>query len=97
MIIIALASGLRYAEIIGLTQNDFNFDNNTITINKTWGYHKNMKKGFGLTKNVQSNRTIIINHVTMELFKDWMEVLLLNQKTNNHQLIFYSAESKYSN
>src|SRR5699024_2172976 len=37
-ILLALTSGMRFAEIAALTRKDFNFVNNTIKINKSWGY-----------------------------------------------------------
>lgn len=40
LLILALTSGMRFAEIVGLTTDDFNFDLNEITINKTWDYKK---------------------------------------------------------
>lgn len=49
---------MRFAEMVGLTRNDFDFVNNTISINKTWGYMKRNPEGFGPTKNEQSNRKI---------------------------------------
>jgi integrase len=37
LILLGLTSGMRYGEIVGLTRKDFDFVNNTININKTWG------------------------------------------------------------
>ena len=91
IILLGLTSGMRFGEIVGLTRKDFNFFNNTITINKTWGYIKKMHEGFGPTKNEQSNRIIKMDKNTMEVFKE----LLTNSPTNMYQLVFFSAQSKY--
>ena len=84
-------SGIRYQEAVGLTRKDFNFENNTIAINKTWGYKKSSPDGFGKTKNEQSKRTIKMDNVTMNHFKR----LFKTTPTNIHGLVFFSPESKY--
>jgi len=89
--LLLLVSGLRYEELVGLTRNDFNFKNNTISVNKTWGYNKNMQEGFGPTKNEQSVRTIGIDPDVMKEFKK----LFLKMPDNIHRLAFFSATSKY--
>lgn len=87
LLILALTSGMRFAEIVGLTTDDFNFDLNEITINKTWDYKKG--KGFAKTKNASSNRTIKMDSNTMNLFKK-----LFDEMPNNiHNLVFYSPRS----
>lgn len=90
-ILLLMTSGLRFAELVGLTYEDFNFTNNTININKTWGYTKDMHKGFGPTKNKSSNRVIKMDSHTMTIFKK----LIMNTPTNKNNLVFYSARSKY--
>ncbi|WP_139344957.1 Arm DNA-binding domain-containing protein [Virgibacillus pantothenticus] len=37
LLLLALTTGLRYGELVGLTHRDFDFKNNTFSINKTWG------------------------------------------------------------
>lgn len=91
LLLLGLTSGMRFAEIVGLTRNDFDFVNRTITINKTWGYMKRNPEGFGPTKNEQSNRTIKMDKPTMDHFKK----LFNSTPTNLHQLVFYSPNSKY--
>lgn len=91
LLLLILTSGLRFGEAVGLTRSDFNFRNNTITINKTWGYKKNSPEGVGPTKNEQSNRIIKMDKITMSHF-----IKLFNTTpTNFHDLVFYSPESKY--
>lgn len=54
LLLLATNSGLRFEEIIGLTLKYFSFFNNTINIEKTWGYKMNSPKGFDPTKNIAS-------------------------------------------
>ncbi|MFG3613322.1 tyrosine-type recombinase/integrase [Rummeliibacillus stabekisii] len=91
LLLLSLTSGMRFGELVGLTRKDFNFANNTIDINKTWGYKKNSNEGFGETKNDQSIRTIKMDQLTMNHFKE----LFKRTPTNTHQLVFYSPSSKY--
>ncbi|WP_339244203.1 site-specific integrase [Bacillus sp. FSL K6-0998] len=91
LLLLILTSGLRFGEAVGLTRKDFDFNENTIKINKTWGYKKSSLPGFGLTKNEQSNRTIRMDKITMNHFKE----LFNTTPTNIHELVFYSPESKY--
>lgn len=91
LLLLAITSGMRYEELIGLTKNDFDFVNNLITVNKTWGYKKNSPQGFGPTKNEHSIRTIKMDKETMSHFRELFKV----SPTNIHQLVFYSASSKY--
>ncbi|WP_262417881.1 site-specific integrase [Bacillus sp. YC2] len=87
LLILALTSGMRFAEMVGLTPEDFNFDLNEITINKTWDYKKG--KGFAKTKNASSYRTIKMDSNTMDLFKK----LFAEMPDNIHNLVFYSPRS----
>lgn len=91
LLLLGLTSGMRFGELIGLTKKDFNFTNNTITINKTWGYLKRHKRGFSPTKNEQSNRTIKMDIKTMKHFKKLIEEV----PPNEEELVFYCSNSKY--
>lgn len=91
LLLLIATSGLRFAEAIGLTRKDFDFQTNTITISKTWGYKKSSPEGTGKTKNRQSIRTIKMDKLTMNHFKG----LFNTTPTNIHDLVFYSPESKY--
>lgn len=94
MLLLAINSGMRYEELIALTWHDFDFINHTITVNKTWGYKKNMPSGFGPTKNKQSNRIIKMDGATMQLLKK-LYISTPNNPANTNQLVFYSPYSKY--
>ncbi len=58
--LIVAKTGLRFAEAIALTPNDFDFANQTLTVDKTLNY-KSTKMDFIPTKNESSNRTISID------------------------------------
>lgn len=90
-ILLLLVSGIRFEELVGLTRDDFDFNNNTITINKTWGYKNDMPEGFGPTKNEQSKRTISIDPKVMKEFKK----LFMGLPNNIYKLVFFSTSSKY--
>lgn len=59
VILILAKTGLRFAECIALTVQDFDFEELTVTIDKTWDYKYN--KGFIPTKNQASVRKIAID------------------------------------
>jgi integrase len=91
LILLGLTSGMRFAEIVGLTRKDFDFKTNEIKVNKTWGYTKKMHEGFGPTKNDKSNRVIKMDGNTMKIFKELFDKV----PENIHGLVFYSPQSKY--
>jgi integrase len=70
---IALKGGLRKSEIFGLTWNDVDFENNTLTINKTRQYVKDLGIIVGPTKNRSSIRTIAISQSLIDLLKLFKE------------------------
>lgn len=54
LLYLGVTSGLRFGELVGLTKDDFDFVNNTISVNKTWGYLKSMHEGFGPLKKMNN-------------------------------------------
>lgn len=60
-----LRTGLRFAEVLGLTPADIDFQKKTIDINKTWDYKKGTDSDFMPTKNKFSNRIITIDDKAM--------------------------------
>lgn len=67
LFLIALVSGARFQELVGLTWKDLDFKHNTIDINKAWDHQK--QTGFTRTKNEQSVRKITIDPTVMQEFK----------------------------
>lgn len=63
LVLLVAKTGLRFAEALGVTPNDFDFENQTLTINKTWNY-KGTNGGFQPTKNESSNRKIALDWKT---------------------------------
>lgn len=60
-ICIAIYSGMRIGEIMGLCWDDIDFINNTININKQWKEISKGVHGFGNLKSTNSYRTIPLN------------------------------------
>jgi len=60
LILLLAKTGLRFAEALGLTPSDFDFERHKIKVTKTWDY-KNPEGGFAKTKNEASKRTIQID------------------------------------
>lgn len=77
-------TGVRFAEAQGVTPDDFNFETNELTINKTWD-HKKRGGGFMPTKTKSSIRTIIVDVTTMTLFKT------LTKDKPRDKPLFYNA------
>jgi len=66
LILIIAKTGIRFSEALGLTPRDFDFTQQTISINKTWDYKSG--RGFQETKNKSSNRKIQIDWKTVNQF-----------------------------
>lgn len=62
LILLIAKTGLRFSEALGLTPKDFNFERQTISVNKTWDYKSDT--GFLPTKNKSSVRTIQVDWKT---------------------------------
>lgn len=67
MILTAIYTGMRKAEIQALTWNDIDFKNATISINKNWD---EKKKAFKPTKTESSNRVIKVNRKLLNYLAD---------------------------
>lgn len=92
MIILSAVTGMRFAEVAGLTWDDIDFDNQTISVNKTWDYKVTMN--FAPTKTKSSIRTVDIDERTVEIFKkyqkDQQELFSERNIANPLNLIFYN-------
>ncbi len=69
MVELAIVSGLRRSELLGLRWEDINFDKNTITVNQTVLKVGNIVTIKPTTKTKTSNRTIYIDKSTMAKVK----------------------------
>lgn len=73
-----LRTGLRFAEVFGITPEDVDFENKTVNINKTWYYKAKENAKFGPTKNKASVRIIDLDDSAI---KDLQHVMIgVNQK-----------------
>jgi len=93
-ILFALGTGCRYAEIVGLTWNNVDFENHTVNIQKTYDYKK--RTGFLPTKTESSVRQITISE---ELAKE-LRLLRMQQRetffkqgfTNSKKFVFINKQ-----
>jgi len=90
LILLLAKTGLRFSEALGLTPNDFNFEEKTLTVNKTWNY-KYPEGGFAKTKNKASIRTISIDSILNSQFK------MLTKDMAPDKLIFVDSNKRVFN
>ncbi|MFC6295902.1 tyrosine-type recombinase/integrase [Lactiplantibacillus daoliensis] len=72
-ILLIAKTGLRFAEALGVTPDDFDFAHQILTVNKTWDY-KSATGGFAPTKNNSSVRKVPL---------DWQTVIQFSQLTKH--------------
>jgi integrase len=83
-------TGLRFAEALALTPEDFDFEKQSLIINKSWNYKE--KHGyFQPTKNESSNRTVMVDWQLMQQFQ-----VMINDKESD-QPIFFDKEQRIYN
>lgn len=92
IIYLAAVTGMRFAEILGLTWDDLNFSKQQITINKTWDYKYGT--GFIPTKNNSSIRTIDIDKQTIKVLQQHQTTQGQWQLNNPHALICMNTKGK---
>lgn len=73
LLLLALVTGMRFQEILGLTPKDFDFEKNTIDINKSWDYKR--QSGFDKLKNEASYRMITVDPNVMAVFKEMFDAI----------------------
>lgn len=87
LILVIAKTGIRFSEALGLTPKDFDYANQTISINKTWDYKGD--GGFQETKNKSSMRKVQIDWRTVTQFagllkdKDLNKPIFVEDKTYN--------------
>lgn len=67
-ILLVAKTGLRFAEALALTPEDFDFEKQAIIVNKSWNY-KDLKGHFQPTKNPSSNRSVMVDWQLMNQMK----------------------------
>lgn len=91
-ILLVAKTGLRFAEALALTPEDFDFEKQQVIVNKSWNY-KLPQGQFQKTKNESSNRTVMVDWHLMNQFRS-----LLQDKESNwpvfvphHKRVFNST------
>lgn len=90
LLLLGLVSGLRFGELVGLTIDMFDFESNTLKVERAWDYKEGT--GFGTLKNEQSKRTISIDDAVMSKFRELFKEL----PEQPYGLVFFSRVSKVS-
>ncbi|MEY8498960.1 tyrosine-type recombinase/integrase [Enterococcus avium] len=94
MVVVAGATGMRFAELLGLTWKDIDFETKTIDVNKTWNYKL---KEWATTKNESSIRKISIDDHTNKLLKkfkkDQQKLFTQLGISNKESFVFYNLEN----
>lgn len=70
MILLIAKTGIRFAEALAVTPDDFDFASEKLRISKSWDYKQAENSGFVPTKNISSNRVIDIDRQTATRFHD---------------------------
>lgn len=89
LILIIAKTGIRFSEALGLTPRDFDYTNQTISINKTWDYKDN--GGFQETKNESSKRKVQIDWRTVTQFSGLLRNLDLDKPIFVDEKIYNST------
>ncbi|MCI5630200.1 MAG: site-specific integrase [Clostridium sp.] len=95
VVFIAAKTGCRCGEVLGLTWDDINFKNSTITINKQWKKLKDGSTGFGSTKNGK-HRIVPMPKELKEKLKEYKKEAPINI---NKRIVSFNKDSidKYVN
>ncbi|WP_225047867.1 site-specific integrase [Lacticaseibacillus kribbianus] len=71
IIYLAAVTGMRYAEVVGLTATDLDVENNLLIVNKTWDYKYHT--GFRKTKTPSSVRKIPVDRRTLIAIQTYID------------------------
>lgn len=78
LLLLIAKTGIRFSEALAITPQDFDWQANTLTINKTWDY-KSTRGGFKSTKTTGSIRTIKIDWQIVGQFKPLIQNLSIDE------------------
>lgn len=93
LIFVALKTGVRLSEGLGITKADILFDSSEINIDKTWDYKGNEDGSFNSTKNIASIRRIAVDKETMDILSSYVEWLeTFDYKTKENTLFISSGK-----
>lgn len=94
-IFIALKTGARFSEILGLTRDDILQETSELNIDKTWDYKYGT--GFKQTKNIASIRKVFMDKETMTLLSKYLQWLdEFEVKTEQNSLFIQEHVNPYS-
>lgn len=71
--LLAITGGFRIGEILGLTKSDFNFEDESISINKQFKLIDSNTCGLGPLKSKNSNRVVPMPSSTMNILKNYID------------------------
>lgn len=83
-------TGLRFTEALALTPEDFNFEKQSLIINKSWNYKEKVGH-FQPTKNSSSNRTVMVDWQLMQQFQG-----LIADKVSSEPIFFEEDQRVYN-
>lgn len=96
-IFIALKTGARISEILGITKNDIDYQKAEINIDKTWDYKKYSSHGFEKTKNNASVRVVPVDQETIDILSEYVNWLDSNNiETEKNTLFILKGKSFYN-
>lgn len=94
IILLIAKTGLRFGEALGLTKDDIDFEQQIITVNKTWDY-KSCSGGFKPTKNASSVRKVSIDWKLAMQLSSMVNELPSDQPIFIQKRIFNSTVNSY--
>ncbi|AKP02324.1 site-specific integrase [Companilactobacillus pabuli] len=89
-ILLVAKTGLRFAEALAITPNDFDFAKQLLSVNKTWNYRAT-KGGFQPTKNFSSIRKVQLDWQIAMQFSQMVKDLPKNEPIFVKQRVFNST------
>lgn len=94
IILLSLTSKFRYREIVALTRKDFDFENNTITVNKNWDYFITLPVCMQSTRNNHIVSDVKVNPKIMKVFKNFFENTKLDIH-NREGFVFFDRNFRF--
>lgn len=97
LIFVALKTGARLGEILGLTPKDLYFNESYISIDKSYDY-QNIETGtFKSTKNTASVRAVPIDKETIDILNGYMEWLRIAGVKTMDNTLFMQSDKRFYN
>ncbi|WCG32970.1 site-specific integrase [Enterococcus dispar] len=97
LLFVALKTGARLGEILGITFSDVDFHEKFINIDKSWDYKKHNGGSFKPTKNTASIRRVPVDQETLDILKMYFSWLNTNHVETKEETIFNVAGSDIYN